>query len=266
MAIDVEQEIALTVRGDIDERAKSIARKQVAAVCAHVHEPVLFAEVKLRHEPDPARARPYQVEAVLTLSRATLRAHVAAESQLAALDLLEDRLRRRIDRYTTSRTASRRTGPRPHTDGDGSWHHGDLATQRPAYFSRPVEERELVRHKTVAVGEMTPDEAADLLDLLGHDFVLFTNLVTGADAVLAYDRGDSLELIDASGRADAAGADSVTPIDVGKDAVRRCTLADALEELDLDLAPFVFFVDPEVGRGQVTYHRYDGHYGLITPA
>ena len=29
--------------------------------------------------------------------------------------------------------------------------------------------------------------------------------------------------------------------------------------------PFLFFLDPEQGRGALLYHRYDGHYGLITP-
>jgi Sigma 54 modulation/S30EA ribosomal protein C terminus len=30
--------------------------------------------------------------------------------------------------------------------------------------------------------------------------------------------------------------------------------------------PFLFFVDAETGRGNVLYHRYDGHYGLIVPS
>ncbi|MGF6887446.1 hypothetical protein ABIA39_005955 [Nocardia sp. GAS34] len=30
--------------------------------------------------------------------------------------------------------------------------------------------------------------------------------------------------------------------------------------------PFVFFRDPACHRGCVLYHRYDGHYGLLTPS
>ncbi|MBO1414556.1 sigma 54 modulation/S30EA ribosomal C-terminal domain-containing protein, partial [Streptomyces sp. FH025] len=30
--------------------------------------------------------------------------------------------------------------------------------------------------------------------------------------------------------------------------------------------PFVFYTDTSTGRGNVLYRRYDGHYGLITPA
>lgn len=32
------------------------------------------------------------------------------------------------------------------------------------------------------------------------------------------------------------------------------------------MQPFVFYLDRERRRGALLYHRYDGHYGLITPA
>jgi len=30
--------------------------------------------------------------------------------------------------------------------------------------------------------------------------------------------------------------------------------------------PFTFFADAGTGRGNVVYHRYDGHYGLLVPS
>ena len=44
------------------------------------------------------------------------------------------------------------------------------------------------------------------------------------------------------------------------------TLSEAEERLDNRHERFVFFLNPETGRGNVIYRRYDGHYGLITPA
>ncbi|MEV7189390.1 sigma 54 modulation/S30EA ribosomal C-terminal domain-containing protein [Kitasatospora sp. NPDC093102] len=44
------------------------------------------------------------------------------------------------------------------------------------------------------------------------------------------------------------------------------TGAQARVRLDLSGLPFVFYTDAATGRGNVLYHRYDGHYGLITPA
>jgi hypothetical protein len=46
------------------------------------------------------------------------------------------------------------------------------------------------------------------------------------------------------------------------------TLAEgeAISRLNLTGEPFLFYVDPDIGRGRVLYLRYDGHYGLITAA
>ena len=41
--------------------------------------------------------------------------------------------------------------------------------------------------------------------------------------------------------------------------------ASALSVVKLGF-PFLFFIDAAPGRASVLYHRYDGHYGLITPA
>ncbi|GAB2794459.1 sigma 54 modulation/S30EA ribosomal C-terminal domain-containing protein [Amycolatopsis magusensis] len=38
-----------------------------------------------------------------------------------------------------------------------------------------------------------------------------------------------------------------------------------MDRLNLIGQPFQF-LHAERGRGSVLYHRYDGHYGLITPA
>jgi len=46
---------------------------------------------------------------------------------------------------------------------------GDLPTARPEYFDRPAEDRQLVRHKTYAIDELTPDEAAFDMDQLDYD-------------------------------------------------------------------------------------------------
>ncbi|MGW3045886.1 sigma 54 modulation/S30EA ribosomal C-terminal domain-containing protein [Kitasatospora sp. NPDC001159] len=39
----------------------------------------------------------------------------------------------------------------------------------------------------------------------------------------------------------------------------------ARRRIDAFDQPFVFYADESTGRGKVLYHRYDGHYGLITP-
>jgi hypothetical protein len=43
-------------------------------------------------------------------------------------------------------------------------------------------------------------------------------------------------------------------------------MAGAIARLEAAGQPFLFFVNAETGRGNLIYHRYDGHYGLIGPA
>jgi len=221
--------------------------------------------VKLSHAADPARTAPYLAEAMVAFPGAVVRAHSAAPTMAAALDVLDARLRRRIDRYVALRRSQQRNGKATHEPGDGQWRHGDVRTQRPERRSIPVYERGLVRHKTFAVGAMTPDEAMDALDLLDHDFLLFVNLNTDADA-LVWLGPDGPELMDASGSPDAIGERTVTPMRRANEAVRHCSRTQALRELDLDLEPYVFFVDPSTDRASVAYVRFDGHYGIIEPA
>ena len=56
------------------------------------------------------------------------------------------------------------------------------------------------------------------------------------------------------------------PVTVSRQPVPCLTEEEAADRLGLLGLPFLFFVDAAQGRASVLYHRYDGHYGLITPA
>jgi hypothetical protein len=112
---------------------------------------------------------------------------------------------------------------------------------------------------------MTIDEAAFDLDMLGHDFYLFTELVTGADSVIAYDDDHGIELLQPEGVDADPATGAAVPVRRGAPAP-SLTTDEAVERLDAGGERFVFFVDADSRRGNVVYHRYDGHYGLITAA
>jgi hypothetical protein len=118
----------------------------------------------------------------------------------------------------------------------------------------------VIRRKTFALEPMTPDEAAFDMDLLGHDFLLFTDLSSGQDAVIwRTDTGYRVQgEVSASERASTA-----SPVEFDGP-VPTLTEEEALQRLDLTGAPFVFHRDPETRRGRVLYLRYDGHCGVIT--
>lgn len=253
---------SITTHGDVGDRAKAYVEEKLIRVAKLAQGPILGARVVLRMETNPAIQRPAVVEATLDVNGHSVRAHVAAASMLGAVDLLEERLSRQLRQLAERRRAKRdRKGePQP-----GEWHHGDLPTRRPGHFPRPVEERELRRQKSFAAVESTPDEAAFDMDMLDHDFYLFTNILTGEDNVIHRLGDDAYELVQPTPDPGSV-AGCALPVVAAQQAVPRVGVRDAIELLDVSEEPFVFFVDDESGRGAVVYLRYDGHYGLLTTA
>ncbi|MGI5440305.1 sigma 54 modulation/S30EA ribosomal C-terminal domain-containing protein [Streptomyces shenzhenensis] len=56
------------------------------------------------------------------------------------------------------------------------------------------------------------------------------------------------------------------PLTVSDHPALRMNVAEAKQRPDISGLPFVFFADDTTGRGNVLYHCYDGHYGLISPS
>lgn len=248
-----EVEVGVTTRGEVPDEVKEQALAKVAQLARLTDKPILFAQVKLALEPNPARERPAIAEATLDVNGRQVRAHVAAGQLEEAVDLLELRLRRNL-----AKAADRhgRETVRHAPDGGPS--------DRPEHAERPVDEREVVRHKTFALDPMPWDEAAFDLDVLGHDFYLFTELGSGVDCVVRRGDDESVEVLPGDERvAGALGSTTGAPALGPVAPVLR--LAEAEERLDVGHEPFVFFVDADSRRGNVVYRRFDGHYGLITP-
>lgn len=56
------------------------------------------------------------------------------------------------------------------------------------------------------------------------------------------------------------------PLTISTQPAPMLATGEAVARLNLLGLPFLFFLDADRGRGAVLYHRYDGHYGLITPS
>jgi ribosome-associated translation inhibitor RaiA len=228
--------------GHVPDEVRLYAAERVRHAARIAPRPVLFARLTLSQHENPATERPAAAKATLDVSGRPVRAHVAAGTMREAVDLLEARLRRRLEILSEHLEQQRsETG----VSAPGEWRHGSLPAQRPPFFPRPVEERQIVRRKTYELASVEPAEAALDLELLDFDFHLFTNSETGREAVVFRQPDGTLELL----------------LEVPEE-----TPAEAIERLELTGAPFVFFRDPATGRGNLLYHRYDGHYGLVTPA
>jgi ribosomal subunit interface protein len=253
--------VQVTTYGPVTNAAEDYAVEKISRLGHFADRDILLARVTLAAEPNPSLQRQAVAKASLDVSGRVVRAHVAAESMDEAVDILEARLRRSLERVADRRGPSRDNGmPSP-----GEWRHGVISGRRPAYFPRPVEERETIAHKAYTLAALLPEEAASEMEDLDHDFYLFTDVATGEEAVV-YRRDDG-EL----------GLRQMTPIPDRLERVAFPMVLDpmpaptlsheaATARLTASGEPFVFYADAESGRGHVAYRRYDGHYGRIVPA
>jgi ribosomal subunit interface protein len=254
-------DVQIATRGRVPDEAPDYAGEKVARAAATCREPVLLAEVTLTQGANPAHERPAAAEATLDLNGRRVRAHVAAPNMFEAIDLLEDRLCRRLRRYEQRLHQDGRERHNTGAHPTGVWRHDDLPTQRPEYYPRPYDERELVRTKVFALAPVSVDEAAFDLELSGHDFYLFTELETGADAVIYYREDGRLGLQLPEGVPAGSGI-AAADVELAMPAPSLST-GEAIERIELSGEQFVFFVGADTERGGVLYHRYDGHWGLI---
>ncbi len=174
-------DVVVEARGRVPADLAGYARSRIAALAKHAHEPILYARVKLTKAADPAVTRPAIAQANLDLNGRLVRAHVAAETMREAIDLLHERLVRRLERMAQHWEARRGGGPTP---GEHEWRHGEEPSHRPDYYPRPLDERKIVRHKSFTLAVETPDEAAIDMDTMDYDFHLFTDADTGLDSVI----------------------------------------------------------------------------------
>ncbi|WP_245568465.1 sigma 54 modulation/S30EA ribosomal C-terminal domain-containing protein [Nocardia concava] len=247
---------------DVSADTTEYLREKVGRALEHLPGPLVSARVRLTRHSDRITAKPVIAQANVSLSGRTVRVQVAAASEREAADLLEARLKSRLERLARHWEAVR--GGRP-TDATPEWRHGATPRERLPYFPRAAEEREVVRRKSFALAAETCDEAAFDMELQDYEFQLFTEAGSGIDSVLYRRAHGALRLAQLAPLPDAvtrgAAEISFSPLPSPE-----LDLPGAIERLELTHWPFVFFRDRDSGRGSILYHRYDGHYGLITPA
>lgn len=134
------------------------------------------ARVELSKENTRSAQQRYVVQLTLHAGRTILRAEERAHDMFAAIDTVVDKMYRQIDRYKGKRWAKR--------------------TATAGVEAMPVEEEveeeegpQIVRVKRFVISPMTPEEAIEQMELLGHDFFVFFNPdVNGVNVV--YRRAD----------------------------------------------------------------------------
>ena len=246
-------EVELLTKGPVRVADRSMASEKIRALCEIGHQPVLAAVVKLHVRDNATDSLSAIAEATLDLNGVPIRAHASAETMPEAIDELDDRLTRRLRRHR-KRLEDRRHDSEPET-----------RRAHPGYAEIAADDREVVRHKTLAMAPMSAEEAVDEMDLLDHGFFLYLDAEHDIDRVV-YHNGDGLIHVVPAVDGENLPGDSRPPIHPASLVLNHLPIEEAAMLLDEGDEAFVFFAEPGSGRGQVLYRRYDGHYGLITPA
>ena len=129
----------------------------------------------------------HSCEILVHLNKHLVKAHASSSEHLIALDLALDKVEHQM-RKVHERRVQRRNGKAARANG------ADAA---------PADDHDqgtlIVKTKQFAVKPMDAEEAALQMELLGHDFFVFTSAETGRAAVLYRRRDGDLGLIETSG-------------------------------------------------------------------
>jgi putative sigma-54 modulation protein len=143
-------------------------------------------ELELAVETNPSIAESHVAEATIWTKGPTLRARESSTAFESSIDQLVEKLERQVKRYRQKRSR-RETGRRAAANGS--------QTDEPQFSAEQLE-RMVVKSKQFDLQPLTPDEAALQLELIGHDFFVFTNVDTGRTNVVYRRRAGDYGLIE----------------------------------------------------------------------
>jgi ribosome-associated translation inhibitor RaiA len=252
--------ITLT-KGAVSQSDRAYAEEKLQQLSKVAPRHIQKLRLKLVVLDVPHLSSPASVQANIDVADGSfVRTRVEASTIREAADMVHERASRKLRRISEKYVARRSRG-----GANDGWHHGDVPTSRTAHFPRSSSERELIRQKSIGTSEATADEAAFDMTQLDYDFYVFTDIETGGGAFLHHiNDGAELVLQYATGL-NGTEAKYASQIDsVNPNPVRTMSVPDALQTLNDSQGAFTFFVDTESGEPSVAYHRYDGHYGLLT--
>ena len=178
------------VRGrhiDLSQRFREHVEEKVAKL-DRFGVPLTRVDVEVTKEPNPRQAeRAFDVELTCRGAGSIIRAEAAAADKYAALELAYDRLEERLRRAADRKRSGRRHGT-PLSEVASAVEVGTPDVEvtivdvddDAVYVNGPI----VVREKTHESAPMSVADAVDRMELVGHDFYLFTDLDSGLPSVV----------------------------------------------------------------------------------
>jgi ribosomal subunit interface protein len=190
--------VDVVVRGrnvEVPDHFRQHVTEKIERVERYDHR-IIRVDVELYHERNPRQSASCQrVEVTCATRGPVVRAEASASDFYRALDIavakLDRRMRRAADRRRVHRGSRTPTSVAAATGGLGVDGAGPLAT-----LARPEGEQQqeefgglVVREKEHSAEPMTIDRALFEMELVGHDFYLFSDAETGRPSVVYRRKG-----------------------------------------------------------------------------
>ena len=149
-------------------------------------------EVELWTEKNPSISDNQVVEATIFTKGPVIRAKEASPDIYASIDLVFAKLERQVKKYRGKIVSRSQEGPKEALASEGF-----KLPEEPEEPEEEVTTPLIVKTKHFMVKPMAPEEACLQLELVGHDFFVFTNSETNETAVVYRRRDGNYGLIEA---------------------------------------------------------------------
>ncbi len=161
---------------NVTDPLRDYAEEKVGKVTRYFDR-IIKTEIEMSVEKNPKIQENQVVEVTIHSSWPLIRAKESATDMYQAIDLVTDKLERRIKQMKAKVI-------------DRAQHGGNSLKAAAVPAEEETEEEfRIVRSKSFALKPMTPEEATLQMDLLGHSFYVFINADTG-DTNVVYKRRD----------------------------------------------------------------------------
>jgi putative sigma-54 modulation protein len=195
----------IVVRGKnrpVSSRLDAVTREKVSRIAKFTHD-AGRVEVDFAEQQHRRIAESQLCEITVHLKKHFVKAHASAPEPETALDLAVDKIGHQVSRIKekrVSRSHPRRRNGSTGSTGNGTGNgNGAVVDLDDDAEDDDAADAHIVKTKRFTAKPMDPGEAALQLQLLGHDFYLFTNSETGRAAVLYRRHDGDLGLIETTG-------------------------------------------------------------------
>jgi putative sigma-54 modulation protein len=151
---------------EVTAALRSYAEDKIGRITKYFDQ-IMKIEIELSDEKNPSITASKTVEVTVFTKGPVLRAKESSTDMYASIDMVVDKLERQVKKYKDKNFKTAKHGPSL----------GEIAVSNMPSNVEP-EAPMIVKVKQVSVKPMDPEEATMQMELLGHDFFVFTNADT----------------------------------------------------------------------------------------